>query len=291
MQRLRLIRSVSITGRDVRGRKSTLIISPLSDETDRRWLWRAGGEDVEIKPHIMKVGGFLGRCVVLVHTVRGKKYRFHEFEHIAFLHAFGLRGVRIWLEDSTWPPFMCQLELRRQTRPLLIQQGLLRLYHPDYTYVRAKEGIDRHVRYTSDRLNSLVLAARVDYGGGWEGSHLLDFWSGMGEGALERVLNARTFGKPLALKPIAWAASHLPQWRKQSKKIVWGPWWGALPLKICDELARHKVHDGSLVSFAAPPECFLGGTVEFFRSGHELDLEMTQELYPNNTVMAFRKAI
>jgi hypothetical protein len=268
------------------GKTSTLVIESLRDQTDWCWLWDVAG-GIEITPKIFEVGGFLNRCVTLAH---GKRV-FHEFEHIAWLHALGLRGVRFWLEGSTWPPFMCQMELWRHTKPLLLQQGPLRPYKAPAMSLPAPKGRKRSVSYRPDRAQVLLLKARVDYGGQRKGRHGTILWGGTSETNLVEVLSARTLGKPPALKPLAWTASHLPLWQEQSQKILWAPWFGQPDHAFYDELAAHKVNDGMLFTFIAPPGSFLVGTIEFDCSDHALDLKAAKWLYQQNNVVAFRKAV
>ena len=72
MRRLRLTGTVRITGPDFWGRQSTLVIEPIDDPADYRWLWRWKYKKyVPITPALFGVGGFLGRCVVLTHQVDG----------------------------------------------------------------------------------------------------------------------------------------------------------------------------------------------------------------------------
>lgn len=285
MQRLRLMERVAIKGRDFWGRQSMLVIEPLPNETDWRWLWSVR-DGIAITPKIFTVGGFLGRRVVLQHSGRA----FHEFEHVAFLHALGLRGVRMWLEGSDWPPFMCQTELWMQAR--FIQQGPLRPYQPAQESVSSVQGgLKRKVTYTPDHSTDLTLRAVVDYGEGRTGSCTFAFSGDPNKEALARMLSAGTLGRPQVLKPIAKAASKLPWWSEQGAKVLWPPWRGSAGHEFYQELAEHKVLDGALLSFVSPPNSFLAGTVEFYRAGHELDLTLAKSLYPHNNVAAFRKAV
>jgi len=288
MRRLRLTGTVRITGPDFWGRQSTLVIEPIVDQTDYRWLWRwKYGHDISVTPKLFRVGGIGGRCVLLAHE--GKVV--YEIEHfIGWLHALGLRGVRFWLEGSDRPPYMRQLQLWWQIRPLLIQQAPLKLYQPAGNFLQAKSGIVRTISYHADRTQDLVLKAHVNYGEGREASHEFCFSGDVNEQRLQEVLSARTLGKPSVLKPIAWAASHLQWWEEQSEKIVWAPWLRSPTPDICKELAQHKAGvDGALLSLAAPLNSFLGGTINLFRTDHGLDVEEAQELYPHDNVMELFK--
>lgn len=285
MQRLRLTRAVSITGRDFWGHPSKLVIEPLQDETDWRWIWGVGG-GVAITPKLFKVGGLLGRCVTLSHAGR----TFHEFEHIAFLHALGLRGVRVWLEDSDWPPFMCQAELWATIK--CAQQGPLKPYQPQArTFSSAPGKMLRKVTYTPDHRTDLTLVARVNYGGDRVGSCTLALSGDPDKEVLARVLSARTLGRPQLLEPIARMASKLPVWKEQSEKILWAPWWGKPGREFYKELAEHKVLDGAVMSFGTLPGSFLAGTVEFYCADHGTDLQAAQALYQDDTVLHYRKAV
>ena len=293
MRRLRLTGTVRITGPDFWGRQSTLVIEPITDQTDYRWLWRwKYGHDVSVTPKLFRVGGFLGRCVVLVHRVDGKTYRFHEAEHIiGWLHALGVRGVCIWLEDSDWPPYMCQAQLRREIKNLLIPQLPLKPYQPQRSILSTENGKPRTVSYAPDHLRGLIVKANVNYSDERVGHHALEFWGGVDEDNLMKVLSARTLGKPQLLWPLAWVASKWAGWKGQSKKIVWGPGLLGQPTpSICQELAEHKVVDAGLYSFAAPWDSFLAGTINGYRNNHELDIRQIRELSPHDNVLELRKS-
>ena len=292
MRRLRLTGTVRITGPDFWGRQSTLVIEPIDDPADYRWLWRWKYKKyVPITPALFGVGGFLGRCVVLTHQVDGTTYRFHEAEHIiGWPHALGLRGVCIWLEDSDWPPYMCQAQLRREIKNLLIPQLLLKPYQPARTVLSAENGRPRTAVYHPDHLRGLIVKTNVNYGDERIGHHELEFWGGVDEEDLMKVLSARTLGRPQLLWPIAQAASKWNGWKEQNEKIVWGPGLLGRPTPdICQELAGHKVVDAGLYSFASPWDSYLAGTIHLYCTNHRLDIESTLELYPHDNVRLLRK--
>jgi len=240
------------------------------------WLWSQKGRNVIITPRIFKVGGLNNRSVMLEEGT----HRLFEFEHLAFLYALGLRNVILSLEGSSWPPFMCQLELWEKVQPLLIESSRLRPYYAQKTTLHRHDSVVRSVAYTRGQKECLTFTANVSYSPETHTSSTFSF-RGLASDAhgLANLLSARTFGKPSLLGPAAHAVSLLPRWRKQSKRIVWGPVFGGPSADVCCELAAHKLLDAALLAFAAPPRAYLAGEFALTRSSHALDVHMAQTLY------------
>ena len=258
--------------------------SPIDDPADYRWLWRWKYKKyVPITPALFGVGGFLGRCVVLTHQVDGTTYRFHEAEHIiGWPHALGLRGVCIWLEDSDWPPYMCQAQLRREIKNLLIPQLLLKPYQPARTVLSAENGRPRTAVYHPDHLRGLIVKTNVNYGDERIGHHELEFWGGVDEEDLMKVLSARTLGRPPALWVLSKAgrfiASLLGREWPHHERIIW-PWTTSAE-EMNEETGRHRFLDAlGVLAFVPPPGHYLCGIYHSVLGGHMTDIGLAKELY------------
>jgi hypothetical protein len=268
MQRLRLIRAVSIEGRTVWGRKCLLVLEPHGK--DDHWRWGNAG-DTPITPELFGLRTS-GRNVALVKD----KCVLKEFEHIGFLHALGLRGVRVWLHGSTRPPYMCSQALWGEVFRSIEYEGGLQPWAPAPSDWTSSSGpVDRRITYKADS-DGLVLRAVVNYGHGPTGNFELEIKTKgpLPEADIARAIAAPTLARPSALGPLVWAAQKLG-WL-HAERLAWMP--QDPTEEFLTELARHKVVDGSLVSFAAPLGAYLCGTVVFLRANHGLDLQFINKI-------------
>lgn len=268
MQRLRLTRAVSVEGRTVWGRKCNLVLEPHGK--DDHWRWGNAG-DAPITPELFGLRTS-GRNVALVKD----KCVLKEFEHIGFLHALGLRGVRVWLHGSTRPPYMCSQALWGEAFRSIEYDGFLQSWAPAQCDWSSSSGpVDRRITYNAD-CDGLILRALVNYGSGATGSFEIEIntQGPLPEADIARAIAAPTLARPSALGPLVWAAQKLG-WL-HAERLAWMP---VDPTEeFLTELARHKVVDGSLVSFAAPLGAHLCGTVVFLRANHLLDLEFINKI-------------
>jgi len=268
MQRLRLIGEVSVEGRTVWGKKCLLVLEPHGK--DDHWRWGNAG-DAPITPELFKLRTY-GRNVALIKN----KCVFKEFEHVGFLHALGLRGVRVWLHGSNRPPFMCSQALWEEVFRSLDYDGRLTPWVPAESDGTSSSGpLDRCITYNADS-DGLTLRAVVNYGLGTTGNFELKIGTTgpLPAAEIARAIEAPTLARPSALGPLVWAAQKLG-WL-HATRLAW------MPPEPTEEfltgLARHKVIDGSLVSFAAPVGAYLCGTVEFLRASHRLDLRFIRKI-------------
>jgi hypothetical protein len=270
VQRLRLAKSVQFYGWTVWGGYVKLSLSPLPLGDDR-WIWNpTREEEVVIIPELFALGN-TGRTVALLH----EEHTFNEFEHIAFLHALGLRGVRISLDNGHWPPYMCSAQLWRHVEKVMFPAGTLLPWTTAQAVEERPGSINRCASYTPGE-SGLAIHAYVSYRSLGKGScQLVIPDTGPLPAELPDIVSARTLGRPAILRPFLRVAEAVGRWHHEDK-VAWMPREPGSDFFV--ELARHKVLDGCLPSFMAPLGYCLAGSLGYRSSNHDCDLGLMDRM-------------
>lgn len=263
-----LEKAVRLDGRDVFGRRSSLLIEP-ADTPD--WVWKVDGIDVPITPNRIiakrrRVALTYGGC------------DFNEFEHVGILRAIGLRGVRVQLLDgASWPPYDGRsFALWQAVVPHMRERGDLSPFRPTCVAIQKATNGQRYVQYSRSKQwdNALLIQGVVHY----PRTNAKHFWhKHPGDDTLPLVC-ARSLGWPRSLRMPAKLAG-MCGWPHYGNLN----WPGNMPEPTwLDEAVQHRILDLlSVINFAAPAELFLVGHIFSRKGGHATDVGLLHELAYN----------
>ena len=290
----RLKEAIHVCGPSFWNTESSLTLEPLLPG-DNRWLIEAYGADHEITPAMFYA--FEGRTVALVVN---DEVVLCEFEHIGFLYAFGLRGVRVratgglrkyWGRRSVWPPFMCQKELLFEVRDKCRFGGHLEPYAYPRTLERSRyqdlkdRTLQRSVCYTP-KSDALCIEVLLDYGAKNRNKGKLLVSTDIHAPDLDTLVAAPTLVRPPSLLRVLQIFQRLPiahfrRWPHGSKVHAHAG---------SDMKVTHVLLDKLLLSFKAPPDWYATGEFVCAASDHRLDVDVLQGMWEHRLAVIIRAA-
>jgi hypothetical protein len=281
MDRLLLRHTVEVSGFDIKGRKSLLVISPNKDATG--WQWKVDVDEyIPITPDILTS---LPRRAALVYG----RHRFDEFEHVGFLRAAGLQHVNIWMPDgNTWPPYdggalalwqavMPHTYRAGELKPFCLRVGETQMYNLPSDRSRGVSYLCDNKDKTLLRITGNVHFPKID-------PESYNFSFDYGRDDLLTLVRARTLGWPPNARFVALALDKCrPLLRRFGRdwphyeRILW-PNDKASPEEVLNEIGSHRMFDAlSVLNFLAPDDTHLVGTLHSSKGNHATDVALLKK--------------
>lgn len=267
MERVRLLKPVTVAGVDIFGRSAKILFSPVNSSG---WFWKNG-------ENYFAITSSLATCMPRRICLQNDRQKLEAYEHVGPLRWTGLDGILV--ESNNFPPYFGRsLELWEELKPFcfLTKEKVswstviasVKVAHAD----NASRWLE--MRPSIDGRPCLKITVIVDYPGIGSKERIYQF-PGSGQ-LLKKIIMARTLGWPRWLYYLShygptslWFHHHRIAWPQQYSSDV-----------ILGHILNHRAADllGALSLFSN--QGLLAGEIFSHCAGHEADIGLIHKIQP-----------